>query len=138
MSTLREQLDQVRSVFGRLTPTAVVDAARPDDAPLHSRFEWDDTVAAEKWRREQASELIRSYRITYKETTNGPVTVRGFQAVRGLESPHSSEYVPTEEALADPFTRQLVLRECERDVAALKSKYAHLKEFAAILTAAAA
>lgn len=138
MSNLREQLDGVRSTYGKLTPAVVVEAARPEDHPLHTRFEWDDSVAAEKWRREQASDLIRSYRISYKETKDGPVSVRGFLAVRDLEDPHVSEYMPTEEVLADDFTRQLVLRDCEREIAALKAKYGHLKEFASLLARVAA
>ena len=92
-----------------------------------------DSVAAEKWRREQASDLIRSYKIAYKESPDGPVSVRGFVAVRDVSDPHRSEYVPTEEALEDEFMRKMVLRECEREVASLKAKYRHLKEFAQIL-----
>lgn len=133
MSGLRQQLDEVRSRFGSLTPVHVVEAARPEDSPLHSRFEWDDSVAAEKWRQEQASDLIRSYKVIYKESADGPVSVRGFVAVRDVGDPHRSEYVPTEEALRDDFTRQLILRDCEREIAALKAKYGHLKEFAAII-----
>jgi len=53
---------------GRLTPDAVVDAARPINSPLHSFFEWDDTAAAHEWRREQARELIRS--VTVEVTTD--------------------------------------------------------------------
>ena len=34
-------------VFGA---EAVVEAARPEDAPLHSYFEWDDTEAARRYR----------------------------------------------------------------------------------------
>lgn len=48
---------------GRLTPPAVVDAARDNRHPLHRFFEWDDALAAEGYRLEQARTLIRSVRI---------------------------------------------------------------------------
>lgn len=136
--SLRDQLEAVRDKYGKLTPAVVVDAARPIKHPLHSRFEWDDTVAAEKWRQEQAGGLIRSYRITYAESADGPKTVRGYIAVRGGEGSSDSEYMRTEDVMADPFLRKLALSELKRDVSALKSKYAHLEEFAAVLLGAVA
>ena len=38
----------------------VVDVARPEDAPLHPIFEWNDAEAAEKYRCGQARTLIRA------------------------------------------------------------------------------
>lgn len=45
-------------VEGRLTPNAVVEAARAITSPLHRFFTWDDAEAAEAHRREQARKLI--------------------------------------------------------------------------------
>lgn len=56
---------------GRLTPDAVVAAAKSKDNPLHAQFEWDGKLAAHAWRIEQARSLIRSVRIVVKtERTN--------------------------------------------------------------------
>ena len=56
---------------GRLTPEAVVQAAKNPKSPLHDRFEWDDSKAAFHHRIQQARELIRSVtvEITTDETT---------------------------------------------------------------------
>lgn len=48
---------------GRLTPGQVVEAARPEDSILHGYFEWEDSIAAESWRRVQARELIKRVKI---------------------------------------------------------------------------
>ena len=48
---------------GRLLPADVVDDARDADSPLHSHFEWDDSIAAEHYRLDQARNLIRSIKI---------------------------------------------------------------------------
>jgi hypothetical protein len=55
---------------GRLTPNAVVEDARDKDSPLHSVFEWDDAVAADRFRIEQARNLIQSFKVhvEYRET----------------------------------------------------------------------
>lgn len=50
---------------GDVTPSQVVDAARSTNSPLHSYFEWDDKVAANKFRADQADDMIRSVRVKY-------------------------------------------------------------------------
>jgi hypothetical protein len=130
MSTLHEQLTAVRDEFGTLTPELVVDVARDPEHPLHSRFEWDDSVAAEKWRIEQAGQLLRVVKLPVDP--DRPRDLRAFIAVKGQDS-HRSEYVPTEEALADDFTRRLVLTAMEREWKALKRRYQHMAEFAQLV-----
>lgn len=131
MTNLRDQLLGIRAERGMLTPEIVVDEARPDEHPLHSRFEWNDTVAAEKWRREQAADLIRSVKITYSDKHDRPAEVRAFVVVRG-ESPNA-DYQPTEEAMADPFTSKILLAEFQREWKSFKARYDRLAEFAEII-----
>ena len=38
---------------GKTTAKDLVDASRPEEAPLHKLFEWNDSIAAEKYREEQ-------------------------------------------------------------------------------------
>lgn len=40
--------------------STIVDEARPTDSPLHPYFEWDDYLAGERYRRLQATALLRS------------------------------------------------------------------------------
>lgn len=44
---------------GIITPALVVDYAKDPKTDLHSHFTWDDTEAAQKWRLEEAAQLIR-------------------------------------------------------------------------------
>lgn len=135
MSDLREQLLAVRDQHGQLTPALVVDAARPKNHPLHNRFEWNNSAAAERWRRHQAHQLIRVARVplSYAEHPTGPSHIRAFVAVPRGNDPQP-DYQPVEQALADPFTQRLVMQAMERDIAALQRKYGHLAEFAAAIT----
>ena len=61
--TAGSELDRIRRRDGTIKPAAVVDEARPEQAPLHPAFEWRDPVAAEQWREHQASKLIKVVRV---------------------------------------------------------------------------
>jgi hypothetical protein len=50
----------------RLTPEAVVAAARDAGHPLHDEFNWDDKSAAEQQRLDTARQIIRSVQINIK------------------------------------------------------------------------
>lgn len=137
MAELRELIQGVYDANGRLTPELVLDTARDPGHPLHSRFEWDDSVAAERHRRDQAHRLIRSVRVVYKQgtETSAPVTGRAFHAVRSAAGPTAYEYRPAEEVAKDPFLAQLALREMERQWKELHRKYGAFVEFRAMVQA---
>lgn len=128
--SLLSELQAIRDEHGQLTPVLVVETARDPEHPLHSRFDWDDSVAAEKWRLEQASQLLR---VTKRVDLSRPTDLRAFTAIKG-ENSHKADYVPTEEALADNFTRTLVLRDMKREWQLFKRRYDHMAEFAAFLS----
>ncbi len=53
-------LDQLVSRDGRVTPESFLDAATPDESPLHRFFEWDDSRAAREHRLHQARQIVRT------------------------------------------------------------------------------
>lgn len=128
-TTTRDHLQAIRDEHGSLTPALVVDAARDPEHPLHARFEWDDTVAAEKWRLEQAGQLLR---VTFRPDPERPVDLRAFVAIKGEDSP-KSDYMPTSEAMENPFTRALVLRQMKRDAKTFAARYRHMAEYADVI-----
>lgn len=116
---------------GRLTPRELVDESRPEDAPLHHCFEWDDDVAAERWREAQAGYIIRSVEVVREDVTQPvraftPVTASG-----GARTYHSVEAV-----METAGGRKAVLDEAKRELAAFRRKYAGLKELADVMRAA--
>lgn len=129
--SLRDQLQAVYDERGKLTPAILVETARDPEHPLHARFEWDDRVAGEAYRRQQAHELIRSVKVTYQRGDEER-KVRAYHAVPSEDSPQPS-YEPVEKVADDPFIRQLVLKNAEREWRALKARYADLDEFFSIV-----
>jgi len=135
MADLRSALTDHYKRHGSLTPEGIEAEARPVDAPLHDRFEWDDAAGGYKYRLIQAQALIRSVRIEY--TTPGSEEKKFIRAFSSLhESSESAEkqgYAPTEEILENELTRKILLRNMERDIAVLKRRYGHLAEFAQMM-----
>lgn len=125
---LRDQLTRIYQERGILTPSVVVEDARPADSPLHNRFEWDDSVAAELHRRSQAKELIRSVKVVYKpaDETEDKKVVREWQPIR---SERGYEYKPVGEVAEDPMLRKIVMADMEREWKALHRRYCHFVEF---------
>lgn len=129
---LRSELLAVRRQRGQLTPQAVVDVARDPEHPLHSRFEWDDTVAGEAYRRQQAQELIRKAKVVYREAEgDGPPRLgRAFVAIATAEG---HVYDPVEEVIEDPVRRQIALAAMEREWKDLYRRYKEFAEFAGMV-----
>ncbi len=139
-------MTDLRSIFtehyrrrGRLVPQEVVDEAADPAHPLHDQLEWDDEIAGNAYRCNQVAEKIRSVKLVYREATakDGKRSVREWVAADTVQDIDREGYLPVEEVLADPFAEKLLLRELEREMASIKRKYGHLKEFATILKKAA-
>jgi hypothetical protein len=131
MTDLRSELTGIYQQHGELTPQIVVDEARQEDAPLHGRFEWDDSIAGEKYRLEQAARLIRTVRIEYSSPQSDEKRfIRAFSSLYESGEPERQGYAPTEEVLENPITRKILLGNMQRDINQLKKRYGHLAEFA--------
>jgi hypothetical protein len=135
MGDLRAALTGIYEKHGDLNDQLVVDEARPKTAPLHHRFEWDDSVAGEAYRRVQAAELIRSVKIRF-DVGGERKSVRGFISNHEVGTPERGGYRPTEEVVQDELAMKILERELQRAMSDIKRKFGHLKEFAAILRAA--
>ena len=76
--TADEAGDELARIYvekGELTAPLVVDESRPEEAPLHPAFEWDDAVAAERHREHQARNIIRSVKVITQDKPSEPVYV---------------------------------------------------------------
>ena len=139
MST-QQELQTIYDVQGSLTPALVVDTAKDPEHPLHTRFDWDDTTAAEKYRLVQAAYIIRSVRVTVQRSDSSTVTVRPWVARESMElskltdgPPIAGEYIPIVDVIADDVSRTAWFRSLERDWRSLKRRAGNSKEFASLV-----
>ena len=114
----------------RLNAPDLVNESRPEDAPLHPEFEWDDSVAAEKWREEQASALIRHLVVRIEANDQEYPTRQYFMVQKELNT-----YEPIQVILKDEDKMAMLLEQAKRELQAFKAKYAGLKELADVIKA---
>ena len=115
-----------------LTPKALVDASRDENAPLHNEFEWDDSIAAEKYRERQAAKIIRSIVIVRTDIQEVRQS-RNRAFVSTGENNHA--YVPLGEALSTETWRSNLLKAAKRDAEQFVTKYNRLTELAGVIDA---
>lgn len=121
-----KELEKIRNKNkGMLTPLNVLDAARDKKSPLHIIFEWDDTKAAEKYRKVQASTLICS--IVIKPQESEPER-RYFASIKPMGEGKAA-YLPTSIAVENPYFRNQLIQKAIDDLEAAKKKYGHLAQF---------
>jgi hypothetical protein len=126
MSDLRKHLQAIYDERGKLTPTAVVEEAQDEAHPLHSHFEWDDSIAGHRYRLQQGQELIRSVKIVYRESDGKPSSIRAWTSIR---KDTGYTYEPTEEVIKDDIKTKIVLAEMKREWLAFKRRYEQFGEF---------
>ena len=124
--TVLVELLAIYEQHSTVTPELVLEAATPDEHPLHDEFTWDDTEAAHNYRLNEARSLIRSVKIRPVDPEAPSDAVRAFVSVRPPSGP--SNYQPTER-VDDAMSQRLVLAQMRRDIDTLKRRYGHLAAF---------
>lgn len=93
-----EELERIRLKTGRLTPDVVVKEARLKKSPIHAAFEWDDTLAGEKYRLHQARNIIRAVRVVTEDDAGESVSHPQFVHInRG----HEDQYYQSAEVAVE-------------------------------------
>lgn len=116
---------------GHLAPSDVVDDARPEDAVLHPAFEWDNEVAAEEYRKEQARKLIRSIEVIYEEGEQQQPVLNYVHVNLPDTGP---AYVTTARAVSDRDLQRQVIEEALLGLRAWQKRYEHIGALDGLLT----
>ena len=114
--------------FGKFTPMEVLEKAKDETTELHKCFEWNDSIAAEKYRLEQAKNIIRM--LVYEKETKEQAVVRYYAKT---ETKHV--YQPTKQFLVQEDEYQGLLRRALAELEAFKNKYHTLTELEGIFEA---
>lgn len=117
-----EEIERICEKHGGATPKAIVDESRPEHAPLHPIFEWNEPVAAELWREQQARQIVCCL-ITVEQTAKSsePVQVRAFHHAR-------QAYHPMSVVVQSRDMMEEVKADALRSMLAFKQKYSVLSE----------
>ena len=124
--TIGVALEQIAKKNGdQLQPRTVVDEARDPTNPLHKHFEWEDGVAAEAYRVQQARALIRIVLVADDTKPEAPPT-RAFFAINDEKEGYS--YRPVAQVVSSVEMRLSLLKSARRDLRAFRERYRSIKE----------
>ena len=135
---------------GMLDPRKVVDFAKDPTTALHSRFEWDDSIAAEKYRLAQARQIIRLEVVIIKQKQQGTIELAvdnqrsdndGVKARKWVSlepdrfGVEDKGYRKLSEVLKKPILRAQLLYQAKKDMEIFMQKYAILEELDGVIDA---
>lgn len=94
------ELERIAKRDQEVVPVTLIEESRPTDAPLHTYFEWDDSVAAGLHREEQARQVIRALTVIYvRNDVEEPLPpVRAYVSV--VDDPDFEMYAPAKPNIA--------------------------------------
>lgn len=120
------ELERIYNDNGAIEPSVVVEESRNENAPLHPCFEWDDEVAADEWRKQQARNIIGSIMIV-GETPDESYT-RAFVHVE-------SEYQPLSIVLKSAEKTEELFANALRELRTFEAKYSELEKLRPVFKA---
>jgi hypothetical protein len=120
-----DRIDKIARA-GTCTPRMVLDDAQSTRSPLHRHFEWDDGVAAEQYRMEQARHLINHLVIVIE---NGDVTeTKAYHSIVVEEVDEDDRsYMSVDKIRTEQVYVDKVIENAKREVRSWKRRY---KEYA--------
>lgn len=125
--------EEILSIGEEATPKQILDKGRDKNTELHKCFEWDDSIAAEKFRLEQAKDIVsKLVFIRSEEQANRNMPeVRVFHKTSNTSD---SGYKTLMTIVRDEDEYKKMLQQAYADLHALKVKYSYLQELDYILS----
>ena len=112
----------------KITPEQVVEKAKDETSELHKCFEWNDSIAAEKYRITQARNILRMLVYAPQKEDEQPVRVYHITTEK-------CTYQPTKHFVLQEDEYQSLLKRAMAELQAFKKKYHTLTELEAIFEA---
>lgn len=124
-----EVAKEIYSMGDSVKPADLVEFARNPESELHKCFEWDDSVAGEKYRELQASKVLRLLVVTKKPVEQeAPKQYRLFVNT----GDNSGDYKPLTLVMRNQTEYESLLETARQELQAFKKKYSMLTELAEI------
>ena len=120
---------------GTLKPADVVESARAEESPLHPHFQWDDDLAAEQWRLQQARQLINAVVVSYPAGSREPIEHQMFVSLTTDRKKGGEGYRVLADVMSDAEHRAQLMLDAKRDLIGFKSRYRSLTELADVFAA---
>lgn len=114
----RKVYDEICEIGERATPQQIVDRARDENSELHKCFTWDDTKAAEKWRKEEAHQLRHFLVVKRNDAPADAPKIHAFYFTGAQEG-----YVSAPKTFTVPAEYDALLNRAKMELRAFQKKY---------------
>lgn len=106
------------------TPENIVDYARNEKTELHKIFEWNDSIASELYRKQQATTMLNNLVYIVREDIGSPAKeIKAF-----VNTKKNEEYKPIEYVLKSPTEYNRMLEKATARLKAVRNQYSELIE----------
>ena len=124
--------NEIISIGDEARPEQIVEKARDPESELHKCFIWDDKIAAEKWRLEEARHIVRLLVIDKQDEEPNEEPVRVFFKVN---NDHDTGYKQTSLIFRNEDEYKALLRQAKAELEAFRRKYRTLTELDVVFDA---
>lgn len=121
--------DEISAIGGEnIQASEIVDAARNEASELHKCFEWDDSIAAEKYREKQARDILHHLVYVEKEIPQDRPEIRVHFCEKRNEG-----YKEAKKIIVHEDSYKNLLAQAWAELRSFKKKYSMLSELQEIL-----
>ena len=130
-----EQLEKIELKYGEITKENFLNESRSKTSPTHALFEWNDSIAAEKYRLEQAGQVIRMITVSISAADNEePKTIRAFVNSQP-DNITKGRFINILSGMNNEETRRVIIANAMAELKQFEKKYALYTEFTEVITA---
>lgn len=119
---------ELEKLGDNLTPDNVLEVAKDESNVMHNMFEWDDTVAGQKYRLWQARNIISNIRVNVISDDSEKRKIRAFVTTK-----KETVFEPIEKVVKDTDRYSILLNNAYRELNYIKYKYDTLAEIQELL-----
>lgn len=122
-----KECEKIEKRDGVITSESLLDSARDSKSKIHKLFEWDDAVAGEQWRLQQARNVLHNLKVTVIKTEDEePKKIRAYMNTNPARA--KGTYMNVNEALSKVDAREGILIRAKKELIAFVDKYSELEE----------
>ena len=119
---------EIKSLGDTVTPEMVVEYARDPETELHKCFEWDDTKAAEAWRKQQARLVCGSLVVVEEKEEKEQISFRILQ-----HDPLEQAYKPVTLIVRNEDEYKRLVNRAKAELASFRERYKNILELQSVI-----
>ena len=120
--------EEITSIGEEVTPQEIVDFARDKNTELHKCFTWDDTKAANNWRKQEARMVSANLVVKYRNKENKTENLRVL-----VQTEKGRSYTPVTRISRNEDKYAEMLERAKAELTVFKRKYNQVRELEEII-----